>query len=479
MNKEFRLVIAALFMISCFSYGIYSVRYGWPPYPIFQQAAEAYKANKQQQKEIKTVMKKQSLLKKRRQKYIIEHAHLQHAEPKKIYAGVVAIAAGTDAAMLVDMDGRIMHSWHLPYSSVWQDPPHVNNPNPDDMTRFIDIEVFPNGDLIAIYHADNDTPYGYGMVKMDSKSKLIWKYARNAHHDMYVTKKGKIYTLTHAYETPEKNYPIEHFAAPILTDKISILDKNGNQLEQIPLIEAFLGTPYEMLLYSDTYSSDAAKHDYTHANSVMPLEERMAKAFPQFKTGYILVSLRNLHAIAVIDPTTKKVVWATRGMWKSQHEAQFLDNGHILLFDNQGYIAPKKPRSRLLEFDPKTGAVAWYFTGTQNVVFYSDFHGSQQRLPNGNTLAVETSGGNKVIEITPEKRVIWNYTISAKKDRQLINRLNKAYKISYDFFTPEFCKKIKCNQAKQASASDKPALKAEAKKDAAKKKNAKANKQKK
>jgi hypothetical protein len=36
--------------------------------------------------------------------------------------------------------------------------------------------LLPNGDLLAIYAAAGDTPWGYGMVKMDRDSKVIWSY---------------------------------------------------------------------------------------------------------------------------------------------------------------------------------------------------------------------------------------------------------------------------------------------------------------
>lgn len=457
------MLLRAICIAVCFSYGIFSVRNQWPPYPIFERASEAYYAQQLKEKEIADYMNNTSLVKKRKQKYVLKSAHLKYSEPDKIFPGAVVMSAGSHAAMLVDTDGRIMHTWNLPFSKVWKNPDHVSDPNPDDMIRFIDIELFPNGDLLAIYHADNDTPYGYGMVKMNAKNKIIWKLPLNVHHDMYVAKNDNIYTLTHAYEDKEGVYPIAHFESPILADKITILNAHGKQIDEIPLIDAFIDTPYQSMLYNKVGGSDAEKHDYTHANSVMRLEEDIAERFPMFQAGFLLVSLRNIHAIAVIDPQTKKVVWASRSIWKLQHEAQFLPNGNILLFDNHGYMSKGDKRSRILEINPENGAVEWFFAGTKNVSFYTDSHGSQQRLPNGNTLIVESQGGNKVTEVTPQKRVIWNYSVRKEAQNQIINKLNKAYKVPYNFFTDKFCKKIKCpkpeNEKANEKANEKPAKK--------------------
>ena len=50
----------------------------------------------------------------------------------------------------------------------------------------------------------------------------------------------------------------------------------------------------------------------------------------------MLISLRNLDTIAVLDRQKRSVIWAAGGIWRIQHDAEFLDNGHLLLYDNFG-----------------------------------------------------------------------------------------------------------------------------------------------
>jgi hypothetical protein len=99
--------------------------------------------------------------------------------------------------------------------------------------------------------------------------------------------------------------------------------------------------------------------------------------------------------------------------------------GNILVFDNGGASgyggtltsgAPtrySRTHSRVLEFDPITFDIVWQYgngTGEQN--FYSQLISSAQRLPNGNTLITIGQSGH-VIEVTPSKRIVWEYQNSA------------------------------------------------------------------
>jgi hypothetical protein len=151
------------------------------------------------------------------------------------------------------------------------------------------------------------------------------------------------------------------------------------------------------------FGNDLRNRDVLHTNSVKVLNPNLAPKFPLFKQGQLLVSLRNINTIAVVDPDTQKVVWAARGPWMAQHDPTFLDNGRLLLFDNLG-----SPRSsRVLEYDPRTQSFPWSYPGAQGQPFRSRIRGMCQRLPNGNTLVVN-SVGSEVIEVTADHEVVWS-----------------------------------------------------------------------
>jgi hypothetical protein len=119
--------------------------------------------------------------------------------------------------------------------------------------------------------------------------------------------------------------------------------------------------------------------------------------------------MREMNTIALLDPKAERIVWADTGMWRRQHEPQLLDNGRILLFDNQGHRG-RGGVTRVIEYDPLTGAIAWSYAGTAEEPLISRVYGSQQRLANGNTLIVESNNG-RAVEVTPNGRTVWEFRL--------------------------------------------------------------------
>jgi hypothetical protein len=109
--------------------------------------------------------------------------------------------------------------------------------------------------------------------------------------------------------------------------------------------------------------------------------------------------------LAVVDLDREAVVWARRGSFRDQHDAQILASGNLLLFDNRG----AEPHSRVLELDPERPEhVAWEHTGSAAQPFYSATCGTAQRLPNGNTLITESDAG-RAFEVTPGGEIVWEF----------------------------------------------------------------------
>jgi hypothetical protein len=329
--------------------------------------------------------------------------------PQNAWNGYTLITLSySSTAYLLDMAGKIVHRWEMPFSKAWPRPEHIRSPVGDKKIYFQKAHVFPNGDLLALYMGFGDTPYGYGLVKMDKDSRLIWKYSAHAHHDFHIDPDtGNILVLTQEFiKRPIAG--LENLSYPALADYIVTLSPEGKELSKISIIEAFRDSPYQAFLFQKP--ENLLPWDATHTNSVAILPHAMAAAFPIFKPGQIMVSLRNINALAVIDPEKRAVVWASNGPWKGQHSAHFLPNGHILLFDNRGFYTHKKTFSRAMEFDPVTLQIGWTYTDTGRPPFYSYNNSRVQRLPNGNTLIAE-SLSRHVFEITREGKVVWDYRL--------------------------------------------------------------------
>jgi hypothetical protein len=94
----------------------------------------------------------------------------------------------------------------------------------------------------------------------------------------------------------------------------------------------------------------------------------------------------------------------------------------------------------VLEIDPISLQVVWQYTPVEAGLafpvdanrFYSPFISSAQRLPNGNTLITEGSGG-RIIEVTAGHETVWEY-ISPYWGRMLkINMIYRAYRVPYEW----------------------------------------------
>lgn len=333
-------------------------------------------------------------------------------------------------AMLINMRREVVHRWAVDFSRVWPSPPHLNERLPDLLFCFFACHLYPNGDLLVVFHGKT-SPVGCGLAKLDKNSNVLWAFPATTHHDVEVAEDGTIYTIKQefVYDLPEG---LERIATPCEVDYLVALSPAGTLLrEPISLLAALRDSPYAELLecvkwplkrHTPPPGSTTPHVEYQfmvgdplHTNSVRVLGHEWAANFPLFKAGHVLLSIRDMSVLAVLDPQSGKVVWAARGPWYAQHDAHFLGNGHLLLYDNLGTANG----SRVLEYDPQTQAFPWSFGGASGEPFYTSERGACQRLPNGNTFIVNSEGG-EMVEVTREKEVVWssyvdNYITTARR----------------------------------------------------------------
>lgn len=334
-----------------------------------------------------------------------------------LYACASRNAPSTRVSLL-DMQQNVVHQWSVSFSKIWPNPTQVEGRQVDDSEVCVfACHLYSNGDLLVVFHGMEKNTRGYGLAKVDKDSNPIWGYAARVHHDVTVDDEGKIYTIVQR-SLNNSIKSLEFIPPPWQVDHLAILSPDGKELrEPISILEALRNSPYSTLLSPLETSlkpseplpmnNEAARvlmlqQDVLHTNSLNVLSHALAPKFPEFKPGQVLISMRSLQAMIVLDPATSSVVWGACGPWHYQHDAQFLDNGRFLLFDNIG-----SPRgSRVLEYNPRDGSFPWSYPGADNAPFFTKERGMAQRLPNGNTLIV-VSEGKEMIEVTPDKEVVW------------------------------------------------------------------------
>jgi hypothetical protein len=305
-----------------------------------------------------------------------------------VQAGLNLVVSGhAPEAVLLDMDGRLLHRWRRAFHEIW---PRAKRKSELRKRRYWRrAHLLPNGDLLAIFD-------GLGLIKLDRNSNLLWAYDGEAHHDLFILEDGTLYVLTRE----RRINPLVSESDPIDEDYITVLDRDGKELGRVSLLEAVANSDYAGWL--DTMPR--RKGDVFHTNTLEVLDGRLAAVSDAFRAGNVLVSIPMLHAIAVVDLEAERIVWGLRGGFRFQHQPTVLDNGRILVFDNLG--TPK--RSSVLEIDPATGEVLWRYQEDRPGAFYTFCCGSNQRLPNGNTLVTESDAG-RAFEIDADREIVWEY----------------------------------------------------------------------
>ena len=151
--------------------------------------------------------------------------------------------------------------------------------------------------------------------------------------------------------------------------------------------------------------------------------------------GNILVSGRNINQIFKIDRNTSNFIWRLGGnkneftflnehsenspdYFSGQHDAKFLSNRNLTVFDNGSEHNTKVSRAVEYQLDEtnKTATMVWEYYHPDNI--FSPTMGSIQKLPNGNTVIGWGTAGNQnfpaVTEIHPDKSIAFQLRLPSK-----------------------------------------------------------------
>lgn len=401
-------------VIITYMLGAFSAAKEIPPYPHIEKGFQALEAHIQKLAVSWTKSAVESSVWRRAE---LEGVGVVRHEPQQSFGGYTLFTSGhASGAQLIDMDGNVVHEWKLGFHEAWPDPPHVAYPIPEPFILWARAHVFPNGDLLGIYVASDDTPQGYGMVKLDRDSNVVWRYAERTHHDFDVAADGSIYALVSEFRDMSAD-PVSVPLHPaydgyMLDSYVVRLSAEGEELTRVSLLDALADSEHWRLLTQlDLVTGES--WDPLHPNNVERVGEEFAEHHGFAEPDDLLISFRNIDLIVLLDLDEAEIVWATRGAWRHQHDPDPLPNGNIMLFDNRGHTGDGQP-SRITEFDPRDGTVEWSYAGSQKEPFHSQIRGSQQLLPNGNVLVTDTETG-RVLEVARTGEIVWEFRNPAQK----------------------------------------------------------------
>lgn len=345
------------------------------------------------------------------------------------------------ALLLIDRNGKILHRWNVDnvYTNKevvkWH---RIEDPSQGGTSSIDDAILFPNGDVIAIQDNRMVSNYrGQRLFRMDKDSKILWEVDGEFHHEIDLGADGNVYALD--YELRD-HYPVIDYhqkeKVKFLADMIvKVSPKDGKVLETISVPDAFVDTPYDFYLYSFDLTvatvqeftfplGDTQAFDPQHTNSIQYLDRKLASLLPFTKEGDLLISLRGPSTIAVLRPSTRKIVWAAKGPWLHQHNVRLLPTGVIRMFDNEGASvfvddrdgeAKKVYKSRILDYYPSTAQSRIRYFDPLYHDTWSFWRGSHYELEDGSLLFTSTAQ-SRVLQISSEGKVVWE--LRGIKDRE-------------------------------------------------------------
>ena len=323
-------------------------------------------------------------------------------DPARVSPGYDVYTNDVDEAYLCDLAGRRLHTWRLAGAR------HMET-----------FELLPDGGIVAL-------SVGQCVARLDWSSNEAWRRELKAHHDVTRLPDGSFLAL---WWGPGR----EHFGRRVRFDGLVRLGAGGEELERWFSWNHFarlreLHGPTKL----DVPRSEDERRggfDYYHMNSVEWLGDTpLGREDARFRAGNLLVCFRNTNMAAVLDQDSGEVVWQWgRDELELPHMPTMLPNGRMLVFDNGSW----RGWSRVVEVDVRTGDIVWQYEGEPRESFFSQWRGSAQRLPNGNTLVCEAERG-RVFEVDPTGALVWEFwnpeIVDGKRKRiYRYLRLDEAY----------------------------------------------------
>lgn len=289
-------------------------------------------------------------------------------------------------ATLLDLEGRVVHQWHHPEG--------IQHLHALDNGHLL-IQTLPPADAGG---AEKIGGSAEALIELDWEGQAVWEH-RDAmmHHDYVRKADGNTLYLAwdklpmELHECIQGGHHHEDDPPQMWADVVREISPSGERVRE--------WRSWEHLAFADQVICPLESHkEWTHANSLALTP-----------AGDWIISFRLTNTVAIIDRNTGGVSWQWgAGELSHQHNAQVLDNGNILIFDN-GCHRPRAPTfSRVVELDPETREIVWSYHADTMVAFYSFMVSGAERLPNGNTLITEGASG-RLFEVTRDHDVVWEY----------------------------------------------------------------------
>ncbi len=302
-----------------------------------------------------------------------------HFDPERSFPGYnLYTVRQLSMAELVDARGEVVRRWTGPRG------------------RWARVHLLESGDLLIV--GKDDVRY---VMRQTWNGEVRWRHDLPSHHDIRPTPDGHVATLT----LYERSLPSITSKVPVRDDAVTVFDgPSGEIVDEASLYDVLRDGGFD---FQPVEPDATVGHvDLLHANSVRWMTDPdLFERDRIYEAGNVIVSIRHQDTIAIFDFDDRELLWTWgQGEISGPHDAHVLANGNLLIFDN----GLGREWSRVIELDPLRREIVWSYRAPHPYDFYTRGRGSNQRLPNGNTLITESDTG-RVFEVTPDGEVVWEY----------------------------------------------------------------------
>ncbi|MFN0113270.1 MAG: arylsulfotransferase family protein [Paracoccaceae bacterium] len=355
---------------------------------------------------------------------------------------------GQTGLRLMRRDGTVVAKWPVLHSQDFPDKSAFGETAPQT-DRNVDLHG-------AVINPDGSVVFNYeyaGTVKLSRCGKVEWSLAEPTHHSVETTEKGGYWIPGRRFIANGSANPDEQFVpftlaeheGPVLDDLILRVSDDGTVLERKSVMRIFYDSGLKALMTGtgDSFRPDRpSRPELVHLNKIAELPASMAAAFPMFKAGDLLISLRQHNMIAVIDPVTWRVKWYKTGPYLRQHDPHWRPDGSIALFNNNIFrtslgpedtFIPGTPEvSEVMGLDPATGRTWTTWGNRPGQEMVSVIRGAIDPSPHGGYLVTEFEGG-RAFEFDASGRIVWEYI--NRYDEASVAEITTARLYSESWFT--------------------------------------------
>jgi hypothetical protein len=395
-------------------------------------------------------------------------------EPARAYNGYTVLSPlGTQAALVIDMNGNIVKRW---------DGFDTSSGGP--------ARVLPGGQIVGPVGARRGHLESLELVQRDFDGNIVWRFAHNVE---IATGDGKTaWALRQHHDWQRTDFPAGYYSPgtePQATGATTLILTHVDHalpavagdalLQDDRLIEVswdgkvlWEWTAGEHI---DEFGFDAAAraaikaaphpnapvgYDWLHMNAAAYVgPNRWYDAGDRrFAPDNVIISSREASLIAIVA-RDGSIVWQIGPDYRAskelraigqiigQHNAHIIPKGlpgagDLLVFDNggasgYGYTNPIAPdgknalvraSSRVLEIDPVALELVWSYQAPGQ--FYAANISGAQRLPNGNTLITEGPDG-RLFEVTKSGDIVWEFVNPLAAGPRASNAVYRAYRLPY------------------------------------------------